>query len=1328
MYRKIVMTAVMVCLMFAGVEFVRGNDVSLLKNGGFEKPDAKNTDRPATWITEGNLCENNPHSGKCCLLLENTKGGWFSAVQVIKNLPPDRYYMLTFFYRAEGGTNKLPFSVSAYSRTGVPESFVYMPRVNHWHPGCVDFYSGKGGSCNINFTAHSSGKSTVRVWVDDIVVKEKSESDFISSLLLDPGFESGEIGKMAIGWQRMSLKTPNYARLEIDATQFHSGNRCLRIDFPENGYFLIRSHNRITHHSIPYTFSIWAKATKEGTKLSLGINGLYSAGRTFTIGKNWQKLEFTFAVPQEKFAGSETKHVMLAINSGRQKAETTIWIDDTSWEVKKTESKAENLLPNGSFEFAANSSFADWWGCNSSSNLVPFYEVQGRDNSTAVHGNWSHKVKAQYITLNKSKSLFGSDIEIRFPVPGAASPTDYVLSAYLKSDREDMRVRFSIETEFIRGKYTTEVNLTEKWERYSLHIPLDEKSTNSQGTAEIRVNVTPLGEGTYWVDAVQFEKGTEPNPYRESTRYTHLWGPASYLPKHEGTPPAIRAVFVKDEPVIDGRLDDPVWKKAAHVKDFILNRDAVPASQKTEAWILFTPDNLCIAFKCYDDRMDKIKADVKKRNGPVYADDCVEVFIDTTHDHDSLFQFTVNTINTQFCMKKGDIKWDAEWKSGIAKSDGFWTAEISIPVAVLEMDKSFPSTWGINFCRENHKIKEYSTWSFVKGSFLTPTRFGHLEKVPVKQFSKFFWRLVGTELRCDDPVAGRYNLKLQIKNLFNQRQKVTIETILLEREEELAAGNPPTKYVAPIFSQQPLKKMKSVNPFSIRQKIDVSFKPESIATISTDSFELGNCPKPDYRLCVRVMDKRDKSILYERQTVVAVPALFDAYFERSFYMKEPVAILIAHVFGCEEDLLKRLSVKICVDGPEKMIIKKKVGFPKGSIARLNINISHLPEGLYPARIELLDSAGNILKVKQDTLTKLPFKSYAVPVDRKTRTILVDGKPFIPYFFCLYPADLMRRMIPEIASAGFNGIVVTFTQFYGYESPDEEIQMFLDDCQRYGLKVIYWFKFPVSYLRQSQKKGMDAWTDAIMKYMEHIIPKFRDHPAIIAWKIIDEWWDEKMTGEVYNLCRKLDPYRPAYLNTCSTQVIPYFRNWLATPNLFTDIFSGDIYPFGRFTSSFSNIEKVAQYADAMIRIAARNHMPVYMWCQGFGNLGAGGWFREPTPAEQESMVSLLKMHGLTGIYYFANRPNVRECWDTMVSLGKEMKIVDPILLGKETEKQLRLFKPNIHAAMVEHQGKLYLFVAHASPEPCSFAIPLSVWGKKSGGQAGRKFFLKTATFQ
>lgn len=1322
---KKIVTAMIIALWLIpmGIRSLEAGGVPVLKNGGFEEPNARDIARPADWA-EGRLSEDHPHGGKYCLFLENTKGGWFSAVQVIENLPPDRYYTLTFFYRSDGGGDALPLSVSAYSRTGIPESSCYLPKTTAWHPGRVDFYSGKGGTCNINFTAHGSGKSVVKVWIDDVIVEEMSEAKLPSPLLLDPGFEAGEIGGMAPDWQRISLDDKRnegrYARFGSDATQSWSGSRSLRIDFPENGFFEIRSERRILRPEVPYGFSVWAKASSEGTKLRLGVGGVYAAGRDFVIGKEWQKVGLTFTVHRDRFAASENKHVTANISSGLQKAGVTLWLDDACWEAVKPENKAENLLPNGSFELAANSSFPDWWGCNSGINLVPFYEIQGRDNTTAVHGQYSHRIKARSIELRGAKSFRGSDIEIRFPVPGVVTPTDYVLSAYLKSDGGNMSVRLSLDTYFIRGQYTLVAKLTPEWKRYSLRIPLDEKSINKEGNyvgdAEIRVNITPLTEGTYWTDAVQFEQGSQATPYQESTRYAHLWGSVQGLPSHEGTPPVVKAVWVKTEPAIDGRLDDPIWEKAAHVKDFVLNREAAPAIQKTEAWVAFTPAHLCVAFKCYDDQMDKIKADVKERNGPVYGDDCVELFIDTTHNHESFFQFVLNTINTQACYRKGDTRWDASWQSGIAKGDGFWTAEMSIPLAALEMDKSLPTTWGINFCRENHKVKEYSTWSFVNGGFLAPTRFGHLERVPIQRFSDFFWRLMDSQLKLCDPMAGRYNLEFQIQNASGRTQDAMVQTTLSERESEKRV-NQPRQYEAPRFAG-PAPEGEPKKPFYQQQENVVRFERDSIGVVTTADFELGRSPKSDYRLSVRILGKRDGTLLRERQTIVAIPDLFDGYFERSFYMQEAEAVLVAHVFGCGDNFLKQLSLKLSVEVPGKTVIEKKADFSTNAMSRLVVDISNLPEGAYPAKVELCDITGATLAVKQDRLIKLPFRSSAVPVDRSTRTLLVDGQAFVPYFFGLSRADCMHPMIPEIAAAGFNGIICSFAGYGGYESKDEEIQMFLDDCQRYGLKIIYWLRPPPSF----EKKGgdMDASMDSMLRYMELIVPKFREHPALVAWKFADEWWDEKLTGKLYRGCRELDPYHPVYLNTCLAQ-FSCFDGWLAAPDLFTDIFSGDIYPFGRYINPSSNIEDVARYADIMMRLAARHRNPVYMWCQGFGNLGAEAWFRDPTLAEQEAMIYLLKIHGLTGLYYFINRPDARECWDAMVRLGREMKTLDPILLGTEPEKQLRVFQSHIHAAMVKPQGeprKSYLFVAHAAPEPCAFTIPLDDWGMKSDktGQA------------
>jgi hypothetical protein len=96
-----------------------------------------------------------------------------------------------------------------------------------------------------------------------------------------------------------------------------------------------------------------------------------------------------------------------------------------------------------------------------------------------------------------------------------------------------------------------------------------------------------------------------------------------------------------------------------------------------------------------------------------------------------------------------------------------------------------------------------------------------------------------------------------------------------------------------------------------------------------------------------------------------------------------------------------------------------------------------------------------------------------------------------------------------------------------------------------------------------------------------------------------------------------------------------------------------------------------------------------------------------------MVYLLKIHGLSGFYYFFNRPNARECWEVMMRLGEELKVVGPLLLGSEPERRLRVFLANIHATTAVHDGRRYLIVAHAAPEPCSFALPLNAWDEKAG---------------
>src|SRR4030067_3309049 len=82
-------------------------------------------------------------------------------------------------------------------------------------------------------------------------------------------------------------------------------------------------------------------------------------------------------------------------------------------------------------------------------------------------------------------------------------------------------------------------------------------------------------------------------------------------------------------PVIDGRLDDVVWKTAWKFTDFKTFKPdyGKEPGQKSEAYFLFDAENFYIAFRCYDTDPGGIKANISKRDA-MFADDYVAFSLD----------------------------------------------------------------------------------------------------------------------------------------------------------------------------------------------------------------------------------------------------------------------------------------------------------------------------------------------------------------------------------------------------------------------------------------------------------------------------------------------------------------------------------------------------------------------------------------------------------------------------------------------------------------------------------------------------------------------------
>ncbi len=195
-----------------------------------------------------------------------------------------------------------------------------------------------------------------------------------------------------------------------------------------------------------------------------------------------------------------------------------------------------------------------------------------------------------------------------------------------------------------------------------------------------------------------------------------LWTSAQTLPELE-------AVRTERPPVVDGYLE-PLWEGAAVAGDFRILGTGKPASQETRVYLLYDDDSLYVAFRCREDRMGDIRARVRRHDGRVWEDDCVEVFLAPFPDTSLYFHFLVNVLGTRREEMGRDARWGMHWRAAVWKGEGEWTAEMAIPFRELGLTSEVGGTWRANFCREEYPHGELSTWSPCRKSFHEPESFG----------------------------------------------------------------------------------------------------------------------------------------------------------------------------------------------------------------------------------------------------------------------------------------------------------------------------------------------------------------------------------------------------------------------------------------------------------------------------------------------------------------------------------------------------------------------------------------------------------------------------
>ena len=161
--------------------------------------------------------------------------------------------------------------------------------------------------------------------------------------------------------------------------------------------------------------------------------------------------------------------------------------------------------------------------------------------------------------------------------------------------------------------------------------------------------------------------------------------------------------------LLDGRLDDAVWKQATFHSDFEQrgNDRSYPPRARTEVAFLRDDDALYVAARMQNDVGGAPRVLLGRRDDVGNAERFM-VSLDTNHDHTTAYTFgvTVGGVRIDHMQARDlegwrDDSFDPVWEARVDAGEKSWTAELRIPFSQLRFSGSGEQIWGLNVRRWN---------------------------------------------------------------------------------------------------------------------------------------------------------------------------------------------------------------------------------------------------------------------------------------------------------------------------------------------------------------------------------------------------------------------------------------------------------------------------------------------------------------------------------------------------------------------------------------------------------------------------------------------------
>ena len=188
------------------------------------------------------------------------------------------------------------------------------------------------------------------------------------------------------------------------------------------------------------------------------------------------------------------------------------------------------------------------------------------------------------------------------------------------------------------------------------------------------------------------------------------------LTRDEGGRATVRAIRLVDGVRLDGQLDEAVYSTVPAITGFIqqLPVEGAPASEKTEAWIMFDDTNVYVSARVWDSAPERewVANEMRRDTRQLRQNDMFTVMFDTFYDRRNGFGFSTNPLGALAdyqITNEGNPNpdWNPIWDVRSGRFEGGWTVEMEIPFKTLRYRSGPLQVWGVQLRRGIRRKNEY---------------------------------------------------------------------------------------------------------------------------------------------------------------------------------------------------------------------------------------------------------------------------------------------------------------------------------------------------------------------------------------------------------------------------------------------------------------------------------------------------------------------------------------------------------------------------------------------------------------------------------------------